>query len=47
MISMAFWAGVACFSGLFLPALLGVALYLFLLRRRVRSHMRHSGLQRS
>lgn len=36
IIAMAFWAGVACFSGLFLPALLGVALYLFLLRRRVR-----------
>lgn len=46
IIAMAFWAGVACFSGLFLPALLGVALYLFLLRRRVRLRS-HSGLQRS
>ena len=35
-IAVAFWVGVNIFFGLYLPALLGVALYLYLLRRRSR-----------
>ncbi len=43
-IAVAFWVGVNIFSGLYLPALLGVALYLYLLRRRSRlSIKRRSG----
>lgn len=36
LIALAFWLGVAVFFGLTLPAVLGMALYLFLLRRRLR-----------
>jgi hypothetical protein len=31
---VAFWTGVAVFSGLLLPALLGAALFAYLLHRR-------------
>ena len=34
LIAVAFWIGVAVFSGLFSPAVLGAVLYLFLLYRR-------------
>ena len=34
LIAVAFWTGVAVFSGLLVPALLGAGLYLYLLRRR-------------
>ena len=36
VIALAFWIGVAVFSGLFFPAALGVALFLYLLHRRAR-----------
>lgn len=36
LISSAFWTGVAVFSGLVLPALLGIVLFFFLLQRRAR-----------
>ena len=36
VIAVAFWVGVALFSGLFFPAALGVALFLYLLYRRAR-----------
>lgn len=36
IIAVSFWVGVAVFSGLPLPVVLGVALYLFLLHRRSR-----------
>ena len=36
VIAVAFWVGVAVFSGLLFPAALGVALFVFLLRRRAR-----------
>ncbi len=36
LIATAFWTGVAVFSGLPFPAVLGAALYLFLLHRRSR-----------
>ena len=36
LIAVAFWTGVAVFSGLSFPAVLGAALYLFLLHRRFR-----------
>ncbi len=36
VVAVAFWAGVALFSGLLLPAALGAALFLYLLRRRAR-----------
>ncbi len=36
LIAAAFWTGVAVFSGLPFPAMLGAALYLFLLHRRSR-----------
>lgn len=36
LIAAAFWVGVAAFSGLPFPAVLGTALYLFLLHRRSR-----------
>ena len=36
VIALAFWVGVAVFSGLLLPAVLGVALFAYLLHRRAR-----------
>lgn len=36
LIAVAFWTGVALFSSLFFPAVLGVALFVYLLRRRAR-----------
>jgi len=36
LVSVSFWTGVALFSGLALPVLLGVALFGFLLHRRTR-----------
>jgi len=36
VIAVAFWLGVAVFSGLLFPAVFGVALFVYLLRRRVR-----------
>ena len=36
LIALAFWMGVAVFSGLLLPAVLGAALYLLFLGRRTR-----------
>ncbi len=36
LIATAFWTGVAVFSGLSFPAVLGAALYLFLLHRRLQ-----------
>ena len=41
LVALAFWVGVAVFSGLLLPALLGVSLFAYLLHRRARlgSHL--------
>jgi putative membrane protein len=36
LVALAFWVGVAVFSGLFLPALLGASLFAYLLHRRAR-----------
>ena len=36
VVAVAFWTGVAVFYGLLFPALLGVGLFLYLLRRRAR-----------
>ena len=36
LIATSFWVGIAVFSGLLFPAMLGAALYLFLLHRRSR-----------
>ena len=36
LVAVAFWVGVALFSGLFFPAVLGVALYFCMLGRRAR-----------
>ena len=36
LVAVAFWAGVDLFSGLLLPAVLGVALFFYLLGRRAR-----------
>jgi putative membrane protein len=36
VIAVAFWVGVAVFSGLLFPAALGVGLFVFLLHRRAR-----------
>jgi bisanhydrobacterioruberin hydratase len=36
LIAVAFWTGVAVFSGLLVPALLGAGLFVYLLRRRGR-----------
>lgn len=36
LVALAFWSGVAVFSGLAVPALLGVALFAFLIQRRSR-----------
>ena len=38
MIAVAFWTGVALFSGLIFPALLGAALFAYLIYRRSRLH---------
>ena len=40
-IALAFWTGVAMFSGLVFPALLGAALFAYLLRRRSRLRAYH------
>jgi bisanhydrobacterioruberin hydratase len=36
LVAVAFWVGVDLFSGLLFPAVLGAALFLYLIRRRVR-----------
>jgi putative membrane protein len=36
LVALAFWVGVAVFSGLLLPALLGASLFAYLLHRRAR-----------
>ena len=36
ILALSFWTGVAAFSALFLPALLGAGLFVFLLHRRLR-----------
>jgi putative membrane protein len=36
LVALAFWVGVAVFSGLLLPALLGASLFVYLLHRRAR-----------
>lgn len=36
LVAVAFWAGVAVFSGILFPALLGAGLFAYLLRRRAR-----------
>ena len=36
LVAVAFWVGVDLFSGLFFPAVLGAALFFYLLRRRTR-----------
>ncbi|WP_166395682.1 carotenoid biosynthesis protein [Rubrobacter marinus] len=44
VIAVAFWVGVAVFSGLLFPAVLGAALFVYLLHRRLR--LRNSGKRR-
>ncbi len=45
LVAAAFWTGVAVFSGLSLPAALGLALYLFLLYRRSRLAAKACGIK--
>ncbi len=41
VVALAFWIGVSAFSGLLFPALLGTALFAYLLHRRARLHAYH------
>jgi putative membrane protein len=42
-VALAFWTGVSLFSGLAFPALLGSALFAYLLHRRAHLHSHHPG----
>ena len=43
VVALAFWIGVSAFSGLAFPALLGAALFAYLLHRRARLRSHHPG----